>query len=209
MEASAVPNDVRAGRTLVVGDVHGCAGELAALLIEAKASRVILAGDLFTKGPDPAGVWDLIRRFNLEAVLGNHDAAVLAEPDRWRAKGLPQEALDWLGNIPLWIDGPGWRVLHAGCDPERGAEATPRTALLNLRRWPNDSDKGHPFWWQLYQGPPMIVFGHDARRGLVDRRPHSLGLDTGCVYGGGLTGVILETGEILQTPSHRVHCPVS
>ena len=45
--------------------------------------------------------------------------------------GLPAEALKWLSTRPLWIDGPGWRVLHAGCDPQEGAESTRREDLMN------------------------------------------------------------------------------
>ncbi|MBK8181055.1 MAG: hypothetical protein IPK67_19650 [Planctomycetes bacterium] len=37
-------------------------------------------------------------------------------------------------------------------------------------------------------------------RGLVDRRPHSLGLDTGCVYGGQLTGFLVEEGACCRCP---------
>ena len=107
--------------------------------------------------------------------------------------GLPKPALKWLATCPLWLDGPGWRVLHAGCDPVGGAESTRRSDLLNLRRWPNENPE-NPFWWEVYTGSPMVIYGHDARRGLVDRRPHSLGLDTGCVYGGHLTGFIIESG---------------
>ena len=185
-------------RTLVIGDVHGCAEELQSLIHEVEAERIILTGDLFTKGPDPLGVWHLIEKYEIEAVLGNHDAIVLRDAARWRDVRLPKEALDWISRLPLWIDGDGWRVLHAGCDPRLGAERTSRRALLNLRRWPDDENPQNPFWWELYTSKPLIVFGHDARRGLVDRRPHALGLDTGCVYGGFLTGVVLETGELFQ-----------
>ncbi len=52
------------GRTLFVGDVHGCADELDKLLRKARPTRVVLLGDLFTKGPDPRGVWSLIREWD-------------------------------------------------------------------------------------------------------------------------------------------------
>ena len=42
--------------TLFVGDVHGCAAELSELIRIARPRRLILVGDLYTKGPDPAGV---------------------------------------------------------------------------------------------------------------------------------------------------------
>jgi hypothetical protein len=50
-----------------------------------------------------------------------------------------------------------------------------------------------------------VLHGHDARRGLIDRRPWTLGLDTGCVYGGALTGYLLEEDRLLQVPARRMH----
>jgi metallophosphoesterase superfamily enzyme len=41
---------------LFVGDVHGCAYELKKLLKKVQPTRVILLGDLFSKGPDPTKV---------------------------------------------------------------------------------------------------------------------------------------------------------
>ena len=191
-----------------MGDVHACAIELERLIRRANADRVILCGDLFTKGPEPNGVWALIQEHGLESVLGNHDQALLSSPKRANQLGLPAPALKWLATCPLWLDGPGWRVLHAGCDPVGGAESTRRSDLLNLRRWPNEHPE-NPFWWEEYTGSPMVIYGHDARRGLVDRRPHSLGLDTGCVYGGHLTGFVIESGELLQIPAVRSHYSVT
>ena len=49
-----------------------------------------------------------------------------------------------------------------------------------------------------------MIFGHDAPGGLVIKRhdpddlPYLVGLDTGCVYGGKLTGYSLEDGEIYE-----------
>ena len=64
-------------RTLFVGDVHGCATELGRLLDLAEPTDVVLVGDLFLKGPDPVGVWRLIRERGLRSVLGNHDVKLL------------------------------------------------------------------------------------------------------------------------------------
>jgi hypothetical protein len=80
-------------RTLFVGDVHGCADELAALLAAAQASRVILLGDLFRKGPDPAGVFALIEEHGCEVILGNHDLNLMNE-DRQDAITPIVQALD-------------------------------------------------------------------------------------------------------------------
>ena len=46
-----------------------------------------------------------------------------------------------------------------------------------------------------------MIYGHDAVRGLQDHRPRTLGLDTGCVYGGVLTGYLLEDDRIVSVPA--------
>lgn len=196
-------------RTLFVGDVHGCADELRLLLRTAAAERVILLGDLFTKGPDPRGVWDLIREQGAVGILGNHDAAMLARPRRDRSP-LPRRAWAWLESLPLMrkgdaAGGRSWRAVHGGLHPHRGASGTTREMALTLRRFPDDREQAHPFWWQDYRRRRLVLYGHDARRGLVDRRPWTLGLDTGCVYGGALSGYLLEEDRLLQVPARRIY----
>jgi len=64
----------------VVGDVHGCARELSQLIALAKTHmakfQLVLLGDLFTKGPDPVGVYDLIQEHKAICIKGNHDWAL-------------------------------------------------------------------------------------------------------------------------------------
>ncbi len=195
--------------TLIVGDVHGCAAELAALLAKARPARVMLAGDLFTKGPDAPGVWRIIQDVDAEAVLGNHDHALLRRPERARALGLPPAALDWMAALPLTRKVGGGvvpiTVVHGGLHPTGGAKATDRRLATTLRRWPDDRDPAHPFWWQRYTGARLVVYGHDAVRGLQDHRPRTLGLDTGCVYGGWLTGYLVEDDALVSVPAARVY----
>ncbi len=194
-------------RTLYVGDVHGCSAELKRLLKLARPARVVLVGDLFTKGPDALGVWKLIQRYEAEAVLGNHDQHVLR---RWardgRQLGLPDSARSWLKRLPLFIEEPGRVVVHAGLHPELGLAGTSREMALFMRRFPGRSERD-PFWYQGWKGPEQVIFGHDAMRGLV-RGPYHLGLDTGCVYGGVLTGWLAEEDRILQVPAAEVYRPV-
>ncbi len=197
-------------RTLFVGDVHGCSTELKQLLDVVVPTRCILIGDVFRKGPDPLGVWNLVMQWNLEAVLGNHELALLAESDQY-----PRDLVEWVEGLPLWIDGDGkcgertvqWRAVHAGVHPFRPNDTTRAQATV-MRRYPNDSSVWHPFWWQVYRQQRLIVYGHDAKRGLQDHRPNTLGLDTGCVYGNGLTGYVLETDELVHIPSRETYVEV-
>jgi hypothetical protein len=196
-------------RSLFVGDVHGCADSLRRLLDAAHADRVILLGDIFAKGPDPRGVWDIVRDIRPEAVLGNHDERLL---QRWEgpedtvhfraALQLPDEARAWLEGLPLFLHGDGWLAVHAGVHPFEGERGTTRRQALVLRRWPDDADPEHPFWWQLYERSTRVFYGHDALRGVQHHR-RTVGLDSGAVYGGALSGFILEEGRVLQTEGWR------
>lgn len=191
-------------RTLFVGDVHGCARPLADLLRLAEADRVVLVGDIFAKGPDPRGVWDLIRDVGAEGILGNHDLKLLrvwgtdGESRHHRAaRALPNAARRWVEALPLFRQGPGWIAVHAGLNPEKGVAGTSRGQALTMRRWPDDEDPRNPFWFQLWKGPETVIYGHDAVRG-VQIHPKTIGLDSGCVYGRKLSGWILEEGTLLQ-----------
>ena len=187
--------------TLYVGDVHGCSLELEKLVRKAKADRVVLVGDLFTKGPDPGGVWDLIREYDMEAVLGNHDAWVL---ENWP---LRKKLRKWLAGRPLYLREDGRIVVHAGLHPKKGVKGTTREMALNMRRWRTRH------WWKDWRGPECVVFGHDARQGLVRRerkgRPIAIGLDSGCVYGGKLSGWLADEDRILQVRARCVYRPVT
>jgi serine/threonine protein phosphatase 1 len=193
------------GRTLIVGDVHSCAAELRILLERVKPTRVILVGDVFNKGPDPAGVWELVCAWNVEAVLGNHDLRVIALAEKGDVRA-PSAAIAWLKTLPTFIEGDGWIVVHGGLNPS--GNPTTKAQAVSLRRWPDDTDANHPFWWELYTGERLVVYGHDAVRGLVDHRPRTLGIDTGCVYGRQLTGYLLEADQLISADAQRVYRPV-
>jgi len=209
--------------TLVVGDVHGCRDELVALVERAGVDDVVLVGDLFTKGPDPAGVYDLVRERGFRAVLGNHDLRLLRALKGKRGKDREAkrciELLDardkgwrkWLAGLPLFEDARPFTVVHAGVHPSGSLDRTTLQMAVSMRRWP----KEHvwcPRWHEVYRGDRRVVFGHDARRGLVrverDGLPWVVGLDTGCVYGGKLSGYLVKADRILQIDARRVYEPI-
>lgn len=67
--------------TWVIGDIHGCAEELADLIEQLDlqhGDRLISVGDLYHRGPDPHGVVDLLTaQPGFELVLGNHERVLL------------------------------------------------------------------------------------------------------------------------------------
>jgi len=180
--------------------------------------RTVLVGDLFTKGPDPVGVYALCR--GMTAVRGNHDQRLI---DHWKGKR-PRDrharditaALDahdpgwrdWLRSLPVFVDVAGFTVVHGGLHPSGQLDRTPKRMAQNIRRFPMDDPRA-PFWWQQYTGTRRVIFGHDARRGLIrverDGRPWLIGLDTGCVYGGQLSGYLIEDDDLVQVPAARVY----
>jgi hypothetical protein len=201
-------------RTVIIGDLHACTGELEELLervrFVADTDRLVLVGDLVVRGPDPHGALALVKRMGGRAVRGNHEDRLLSwyhrneplGPDQARvAKDLSDREWSALDALPLWLDLPehGIRVVHAGVVPGQDIATLDPQALLKMRtldtkgRWSSDADAG-VLWGSRYEGPPHVVFGHNARP-EPQLHPWATGLDTGCVYGGRLTALVLDEGE--------------
>lgn len=217
-------------RTIVVGDVHGCADELQDLLKAcgyARGDRVVLVGDVVAKGPDSQAVVQWLRENQGEAVLGNHDQHALrahAHPDK-NLKAERQQLLDtlkkadwaYLEALPLYLRlGPERAgeadtvVVHGGVVPGIPIEDQDREHLLTLRSirddgTPSKKIEGRP-WAAVWKGPERIVFGHDAVRRL-QQEPMATGLDTGCVYGGDLTGLMLPERRLVSVSARRNYVP--
>jgi diadenosine tetraphosphatase ApaH/serine/threonine PP2A family protein phosphatase len=210
-------------RTVVIGDVHGCREELEDLLATCSiepGDDVVLVGDLVAKGPDSAGVVRLCRERGFRSVLGNHDAKIVeiaAGTASKRPKPAPVEVSRqlssadraYLAALPLWIRLDEHRavVVHAGLAPNIALDQQRREDLLNMRSITPDGrpskrvEEGVP-WASRWPGPEHVIFGHDAVRGL-QRHPHATGLDTGCVYGGLLTGILLPEHRLVSVPARR------
>lgn len=153
----------RAGRTLIVGDVHGCSTELRELLevsgFRPGVDQLVLVGDLVAKGPDSLGVLELARRMRASVVRGNHENIVLEYADgvgrmvphsdkqggqalipkfpehAALARELPAWALEYMRAMPLWLRLPEHNVLvvHAGLPPGTRPEDVAPNDLMNMR----------------------------------------------------------------------------
>ena len=217
-------------RTIFIGDVHGCAEEfeemLDAVAFVKEEDRLFLTGDAFTKGPDPLAVWQLIWDTGAEMVMGNHDSELL-EKFEIRLKGAEEkmkpdhkrildglmpvvkELVPWLKNLPLYIEEETFLLVHAGINPEQELTGTTKDEFLAIRTWPPIKNIEGPRWFDVYAPiRPLLVFGHDAPKGLVTRQtesgqPYLIGLDSGCVYGNCLSAYILEADDIVQIESKQ------
>lgn len=145
----------------IIGDIHGQADKLHALLTHLGYSRrakvwrhsdpnrkAIFVGDFIDKGPRQIDSVMTVRRMvdagSALAIMGNHEFNAIAwhtpNPDRsgdflrprgnklgaknrdqhdaflrefGNKPGLHRELIDWFLTLPLWIDLPGIRVVHA------------------------------------------------------------------------------------------------
>lgn len=209
-------------RTIVVGDLHGCYDELMDLLESAgftQDDRVVCVGDLVTKGPKDREVLDLFMTdARFRTVIGNHDLALrrkwsgekvkLKASQKVTHKALKPEKekyLPFLNRLPFTIDLGTHLVVHAGLRPdvELYSQTSEDMTLLRTLGKDRESHKGTP-WYEVYDGEKIVIFGHwpaeEPRRG-----PKAIGLDTGCVYGGVLTGYVIEEQRFVTARAHHVY----
>jgi hypothetical protein len=215
-------------RTIIIGDVHGCAQELAALLREAAVNpaqdRVLFIGDLINKGPSSKGVWELFRSVNGTSIMGNHELSMLKildgqankhekyTDDLRRDFGSDLDAfIADVRHWPLWIEEPGLMMVHAGLVPGIHPSQTDPWTLVTIRTWDGIGadlfNDNHPPWYDFYSQRSLVVFGHWAALGGLNRE-WVVGLDTGCVYGGMLSCLILPERRFVRVSARAVYCPI-
>jgi hypothetical protein len=192
----------------------------------AAGDRLVFVGDLVARGPDSLGVLDVVRRTGAIVVRGNHEQKLLSWKDAKAARLRGENArevklgpihaalagalrpVDWslFETSLLWLDLPehGIRVVHAGVEPGVAIDRMKPSTLMRIRTVEADgrpsrdgrAGRGTILWGARYVGPPHVVFGHNAAPGLQLHR-WATGLDTGCVYGGRLTALVLAERERL------------
>eukprot|EP01012_Entosiphon_sulcatum_P033095 TRINITY_DN4194_c0_g1_i1.p1 TRINITY_DN4194_c0_g1~~TRINITY_DN4194_c0_g1_i1.p1 ORF type:complete len:420 (-),score=62.27 TRINITY_DN4194_c0_g1_i1:51-1310(-) len=217
-------------RVIIVGDVHGCITELRELLGQVGFNRqagdnLVFVGDLVAKGPSSAEVIDLAIENGAHAVIGNHDWTVLrlaraireqSESDWHRARSrsehrqlaqtLTKQQLEYLMCLPHVLEVPEYNlaVVHAGLTTP--LDRTSSFDAMHMRNVVGSSAtediSAGVAWAQEWRGPPFVVFGHDALRGL-QQYENSVGLDTGCVYGGALSCYVVPKRTVHQVRAQR------
>lgn len=135
------PAHMRKNRRIVIGDVHGHYDTLIALLDTISPKRedeIYFLGDLIDRGPKSAQVVDLVMRNQYQCLRGNHEEMMLDVVGSgevsielyqgWLYSGghatvasydskIPQDHIDWMKSLPLYLDlGDVWLV-HAGVNP--------------------------------------------------------------------------------------------
>jgi bis(5'-nucleosyl)-tetraphosphatase (symmetrical) len=143
-------------------------------------------------------------------------------------EGLSTEEKEWLGSLPAFVrfkDGErNWIATHAGVPSDFPIEDQNIRTLVRTR-WtdektgayastgdPNKIPEGAHYWALSWMGPESIVHGHIVMDEVrIDRQGPFLmtvGIDTGCCFGGKLTAAVF-TGkgepEFVSVPAARVY----
>jgi serine/threonine protein phosphatase 1 len=215
------------GRLFAIGDVHGCVTELARLVeaIPAGAGDTIaFVGDYIDRGPDSRGVIEFLLDWRTRTpartvfLKGNHEdmaLAFLGRPGQWgeawlrnggsaalRSYGidpetpqaeiaarLPGKHLDFLDGLATSFGWGEFLIVHAGIRPGVALPAQQTEDLL----WIREEFLDHP-----HHLGATVIFGHTPHRHIVVELPYKIGIDTGCVYGGALSCIVLPEGHVYQ-----------
>lgn len=215
------------GRLIAIGDIHGCHKEFEELLDRLDLhddDRLVLLGDLISRGPDSGRVVELARKHATVALLGNHelrhlnyrrtdDPTHLKKYDYATMEQLRGKDWDYLETMRLTYEDPelGVVFVHGGFLPDRPWQRQPARIVTRIQVVGPDGEPHKrsempdaPHWSTLWSGPPFVVYGHTPRE-EVARTKWTIGLDTSCVLGGALTAYILPEKKIVQVKARDAY----
>jgi serine/threonine protein phosphatase 1 len=244
IDLSPAPATLPEGRRVyAIGDIHGCADQLAALHAQIAqdldrrpiaAPLLLHIGDYVDRGPDTSGVIErLCAGSPIDGVptvnlLGNHENTMMealageraaatdwlfaggrptlesygVDPgsprEGWRA-ALPESHLRFLQGLALMHREGGYAFVHAGVRPGVPLDAQARDDMLRMRQ---------PFLYSEADFGAVVVHGHTPVKHPVIRH-NRIAIDTGAVFGGKLTCLVLEAKTLGFLTADPVHEPVS
>lgn len=211
-------------RTLVVGDIHGCADEIDCLLdalAPSASDTLIFLGDYVDRGPNSKGVIERVLRLQREGprcvcLKGNHEDMFLAYIGERGAYGdaflfnggeatLSSYGLDKRGRaLAAQLPEEHLRFLRSlQVRHEHGQYLCVHAGLDPSR--PLQGQREEDLLWirdAFISGPHpfpyTVLFGHTPQREVFIDLPYKIGLDTGLVYWNKLTCLELETQCVHQ-----------
>lgn len=146
------------------------------------------------------------------------------------AKRLDSEDVEYLNNLPYKIDlGNNFYAIHAGVEPALPLEKQNPSLMMRVRYVnergfcvPLNSDRSQPpntkFWDECYYRKESIIYGHNVHSldkpkiSINQNNAWTIGVDTGCVFGGKLTAVFLHfingklNPEFVQVSAKQRYC---
>lgn len=211
-------------KTLIIGDIHGCWDELQALLDAAALGtddRIISIGDMVDRGPHSPRVLNFFRDTpNASAIMGNHERkhirADLGETNLAQSQRIAvmqfgddyPAALDYMGSLPVYLELPEADLVHGFFEPGIPLAEQRDTVLVGATSGETYlTERLDQPWYTLYDGDKPLIVGHRNYIGLTlpllypSQKPRVYAIDTSCVYGGTLTGLLLPDFELLSVPS--------
>ena len=203
-------------KTFIVGDVHGCQQEFFDLLdkisYHPSKHRLILLGDIINRGPFSWEMLQWVKSNKVESIKGNHED-IFIQYVRSNQKSNPgfdqlkekmkdelNSYINWMSSWPLYIEENDFLAVHAGLAPSKHPKETNPEILMYIR---NCQNSGRP-WYELYTQDKLVVYGHWATQGLNIRK-NTIGLDSGCVYGKQLSGLLLPDKKLIQVPARKTY----
>jgi len=222
------PIELKKGRIVVVGDVHGCYEEFCELLEVCEFNKdkdnLIMVGDLVNKGPDSLKVLKKAMKLNAIVVRGNHEDKALdayyayargeeiVEKYEW-VRDLKKKHVAYLEALPFAVKLPSHKliVVHAGLVPGTKLQDQDMYSMYSMRdlRKCVIRDSWIPLerkiqesipWASQWQGPEHVIFGHDSSRRL-QVHPFATGIDTGAVGGDLMTACVFPPVGQLPNPT--------
>jgi serine/threonine protein phosphatase 1 len=213
-------------RYFIIGDIHGCYAELRDLLDKAALNsddQIISIGDMVDRGLDSASVIEFFRDTpNADSIMGNHErkhvrwfddqvepaASQIITRKQITEDNYP-EVIGYMSDLPHYMDLPDALLVHGFYEPGVPLEDQRETVIVGtlsgedyLRKrwsWP---------WYERYDGDKPLIMGHrdyTDKMQVLNYKDRVWGIDTRCVYGGSLTGLMLPGFDIISVPSRGDH----
>jgi serine/threonine protein phosphatase 1 len=207
-------------RVVAIGDIHGCAIELEALLQKLdlrQSDLVVFLGDYIDRGSDSRGVIDIILelkdRCEVVTLCGNHERMFMDFLQRPDSPGAGMFILNGGSHTLVSYAGPNgsfeipeshlrfFQELKMSYQTETHYFVHAGVPDIPLAQIDEKLHAGHmlwirhPFLQSEFNWEKMIVHGHTPAPApeLTSRR---INVDTGCVYDGMLTAVDLDLGKV-------------
>jgi len=220
------------GRLYAIGDIHGCADELEAILkaiAPKQGDTVVFVGDYVDRGPASCDVIELaleLERTKAETVFlkGNHEDMLLSFlglPGRYGESFLFNGGVTTMESYGLKEDDLPVAIHHL---PPRHVDFYKRLSVSYLRPpyffvhagisplLQLEEQQTEDMLWirqdfifSPHRIDATVVFGHTPMRGVMIDLPYKLGIDTGLVYGGKLTCVEFTEGALYQVDRGSRH----
>ncbi|QCR23960.1 metallophosphoesterase [Pontibacter sp. SGAir0037] len=221
-------------------DIHGCVRTFKALVLEKlklqKTDELYILGDLVNKGPDSKGVVDFIiqlqkQHYQVLCLRGNHDQMLLNASRKGEKaltlkpfeqelllesfevhdfEHLPQKYVQFLKDLPFYLELPDYYLVHAGFDFKQQDIFKDTDAMLNIRGYSVNWDKLDNK--KLLHGHTPTPL-HSIKKGAA-HKDMKLNLDAGCVYYknasyGNLVALDMDSQELFVQPNEDRPYPVA